>query len=108
MYESVKGKCPACGGSLFLGEGGYVTCSFIGCPNPSAPSELLGAISGKINEDLVRQIVREELEKRPQHIITINAGKRTKIEDVTKEIKDALRTQPMPTRPNPTVPERRG
>ena len=59
-------------------------------------------------EDLVRQIVREELEKRPQHIITINAGKRPNREDVIKEIKDALRTQPMPTRPNPIVPERRG
>lgn len=38
----VKGRCPACGTSgLFLGDGGYVTCSLIDCPNPSAADELL-------------------------------------------------------------------
>lgn len=38
----VQGKCPACGRtSLFLGDGGYVTCSIIDCPNPSAADELL-------------------------------------------------------------------
>lgn len=40
----VKGECPSCGWrALFLGEGGYVTCSVIGCENPSAPSEVLNA-----------------------------------------------------------------
>ncbi|MFG3136140.1 DUF6085 family protein [Streptomyces sp. NPDC048211] len=38
----VQGRCPACGGaSLFLGEGGHVTCSRIECPEPSAADELL-------------------------------------------------------------------
>lgn len=39
----VKGKCPACDSSdtLFVGEGGFLTCSLIGCPNPTAPAELL-------------------------------------------------------------------
>ncbi|MFE7233890.1 hypothetical protein ACFVAF_25135 [Streptomyces sp. NPDC057596] len=38
----VQGRCPACGGaSLFLGEGGHVTCSRLDCPNPSASDDLL-------------------------------------------------------------------
>jgi hypothetical protein len=38
----VQGRCPACGGnSLFLGEGGYVTCPRIDCPEPDAASTLL-------------------------------------------------------------------
>lgn len=38
----VKGCCPACGtAGLFLGDGGYVTCSLIGCPEPDAASTLL-------------------------------------------------------------------
>ena len=27
---------------MFVGEGGFVTCSGMACPNPSAPSEALG------------------------------------------------------------------
>ena len=43
-HPTVQGKCPACGWkSLFLGKGGYVTCSGFDCPNPSAATE---AISG--------------------------------------------------------------
>lgn len=38
----VQGHCPACGAtSLFLGEGGHVTCSRIDCPNPCAADDLL-------------------------------------------------------------------
>ncbi len=41
-FQSVQGQCPACrGNSLFLAEGGYVTCSRIDCPNPDAVSTLL-------------------------------------------------------------------
>jgi hypothetical protein len=40
--QDVKGRCPACGWtSLFLGDGGYVTCSRLECPNPSAADQLL-------------------------------------------------------------------
>ena len=43
-YPRVKGECLECGSrSLFVGKGGYVTCGYIGCPNPSAPSDELGA-----------------------------------------------------------------
>lgn len=42
MTAQVVGYCPACGGnSLFLGSGGYVTCSRIDCSNPSASSDIL-------------------------------------------------------------------
>ncbi|MFE3678705.1 hypothetical protein [Streptomyces griseus] len=38
----VAGSCPACGAaSLFLGEGGHVTCARIECPNPCAADDLL-------------------------------------------------------------------
>jgi hypothetical protein len=38
----VQGRCPACGrASLFLGNGGHVTCSIIDCPNPSEADDLL-------------------------------------------------------------------
>ncbi|MFJ6487127.1 hypothetical protein [Streptomyces californicus] len=38
----VQGRCPACGAaSLFLGEGGHVTCARTECPNPCATDDLL-------------------------------------------------------------------
>jgi hypothetical protein len=38
----VQGQCPACGrASLFLGSGGYVTCSVAKCPEPDAASTVL-------------------------------------------------------------------
>ncbi|SDL28672.1 hypothetical protein SAMN05421806_12569 [Streptomyces indicus] len=38
----VAGRCPACGhSSLFLGDGGYVTCSMRECPQPDAASTVL-------------------------------------------------------------------
>ena len=41
--ETVQGRCPACGSErLFLGAGGYVTCLWIECPDPTAPSKALG------------------------------------------------------------------
>lgn len=38
----VQGTCPACHStSLFLGNGGYVTCSRIDCPEPDAATTVL-------------------------------------------------------------------
>lgn len=38
----VRGHCPmGCGETLFLGSGGYVTCGYLSCPNPSAVTVLL-------------------------------------------------------------------
>lgn len=40
--SDVAGYCPmGCGTTLFLAEGGHVTCSYGMCPNPSAVDELL-------------------------------------------------------------------
>lgn len=39
----VQGRCPACGcSSLFLGNGGYVTCGLLGCPDPTAANRNIG------------------------------------------------------------------
>jgi hypothetical protein len=41
-YPKVAGACPrGCGETLFLAEGGHVTCALLGCPNPCAADELL-------------------------------------------------------------------
>jgi hypothetical protein len=41
-FPQVAGQCPACGkATLFMGEGGYLTCSLIDCPMPDAASRLL-------------------------------------------------------------------
>lgn len=41
-FPLVKGNCPAChSASLFLGDGGYVTCSRIDCPEPDAATTAL-------------------------------------------------------------------
>lgn len=39
----VKGYCPmGCGETLFIGPmHGYITCSFLGCPNAGAVTEIL-------------------------------------------------------------------
>ncbi|MEC3995047.1 hypothetical protein VSR01_16500 [Actinacidiphila sp. DG2A-62] len=41
-YPDVKGRCPACGGnSLFVAEGGYLTCRRVDCAEPDAAASLL-------------------------------------------------------------------
>lgn len=40
--RKVQGYCPmGCGDTLFLGSGGHITCSYIGCAEPDAVSTLL-------------------------------------------------------------------
>lgn len=42
MRPKIAGACPmGCGSTLFLGEGGHVTCSLLGCSRPGAADELL-------------------------------------------------------------------
>ncbi|MFE0353623.1 hypothetical protein ACFW2I_09025 [Streptomyces nigra] len=42
---AVYGSCPACGSaSLYLGDGGHITCSSSDCPRPQLADELLGEI----------------------------------------------------------------
>lgn len=40
--RAVTGYCPmGCGRTLFLADGGYVTCSYLHCPRPDAVADLL-------------------------------------------------------------------
>jgi hypothetical protein len=42
---TIQGYCPmGCGQTLFLGSGGYVTCSYLQCPKPDAVSVILADI----------------------------------------------------------------
>ena len=42
MSVRVQGVCPACGGrSLFVGDGAFITCSRLDCPEPDAVSSIL-------------------------------------------------------------------
>ena len=61
---NVKGVCPSCGNkTLFLGEGGYVTCSMIGCMNPGAASDLLEKPTAKDYQESVIANYREVRER---------------------------------------------
>lgn len=40
-HPAVAGNCPACGDSLFLGNGGGVTCMSVDCPDPARAAKLL-------------------------------------------------------------------
>lgn len=61
-YPRVRGVCPSCGGnSLFLGAGGYITCSIIGgCKQPDAAYV---ALEKRIQPDRLR----------PHHTVTIDS-----------------------------------
>ncbi|MFJ3278488.1 hypothetical protein [Streptomyces halstedii] len=76
----VQGRCPACGAvSLFLGEGGHVTCSRIDCPEPSAADQLLhgeaaaparaghvlAALGRRVPETLAKGIDRDDYALKP-------------------------------------------
>lgn len=40
--ETVQGRCPSCGSrSLFVGSGGYLTCGWSKCLNPTLISDLV-------------------------------------------------------------------
>lgn len=42
MSDRIRGFCPmGCGDTLFIADGGYITCSWHECPNPTAVAELL-------------------------------------------------------------------
>lgn len=41
-FPKVAGCCPmGCGSTLFLADGGHITCSLIGCPDPTKADDLL-------------------------------------------------------------------
>ena len=72
---TVVGYCPACGGSsLFLGDGGYVTCSRSDCPNRSAASDILDDREGHSQalSEVESRVRREVAEKIAQAITDID------------------------------------
>src|SRR5574343_1051347 len=74
-WPRVAGCCPACGGaSLFVGEGGYVTCSMRPCPDPTAVADLLerprGLDAEAVAARLVEVICRLDFDSR--HVRAIN------------------------------------
>lgn len=76
----VAGRCPACGGSsLFLGSGGYVTCSRSDCPVPDAAASIL--------ED-----------GETQHIVELRARDFTIRHPLIERLGDALMTCTLHTR----------
>ncbi len=71
-HPDIKGHCPACGwASLFVGEGGYITCSRLECPQPDAVSTLL--------ED-----------RETEHVVRLSADSWTVRHPLRERIGDAL------------------
>lgn len=53
----IRGRCPrGCGETLFIGLGGYVTCSYVNCPDPMAAHRML-------NEAELFQKIREVVQR---------------------------------------------
>lgn len=47
-YPRVQGECPmGCGSTLFVGAGGWITCSYIQCPDPTRVSDMLPKIGNR-------------------------------------------------------------
>lgn len=66
-WPRVAGCCPACGGaSLFVGEGGYVTCSMRPCPDPAAVADLLERPRGLDAESVAARLVEVICEMQDQ------------------------------------------
>lgn len=54
VHTAVQGRCPACrGASLFLGDGGHVTCSRLDCPTPTLADEYL---HGETDQPVIGEI----------------------------------------------------
>lgn len=71
-FPRVRGKCPmGCGEMLFLGEGGYVTCSWHDCPDPDAASRLLKFAEGF---EALRSGIRSELQRADDAMSGLGGG----------------------------------
>jgi hypothetical protein len=57
----IETRCPACGHqTLFLGSGGHLTCSWVGCPEPSVSAAV---------EQLQGRPSMAQIEALPRHIV---------------------------------------
>lgn len=69
QHPTVAGYCPACGGeSLFLGSGGFVTCSRLDCADPGAAADLLERGKRRAGSGPVLNITIDPPPPRPQLI----------------------------------------
>ncbi|MFJ2004769.1 DUF6085 family protein [Streptomyces chartreusis] len=66
---AVQGHCPACGwASLFVGDGGFLTCSRLECPQPDAAHQILATgeiehiVQFREDEFTIRHPARERLD----------------------------------------------
>jgi hypothetical protein len=66
--EQIANRCPACGGQVFIGKGGYLTCSVLSCPAPDAPSDAL-AENATLRRDAERLDGLSDLD--PSHVIKL-------------------------------------
>lgn len=104
----VQGRCPSCGAaSLFLGEGGHVTCSRIDCPNPCAADELLhgeaaapsragdvlAALGRRIPETLAKGIDRDDYALAPTSEPPVVATARIHVDVATADLPEFERAQ---------------
>lgn len=76
----VQGRCPACRRpSLFLGDGGHLTCAQLTCPNPCAADQLLAdqgpsGSAGPITAADIAEVTRYATETRPPALAHDGAG----------------------------------
>jgi hypothetical protein len=74
MSAKVQGFCPmGCGATLFLGSGGYVTCSYSNCPRPDAATVILE-------------------ERETEHLVTIDDNTFTVKHPLKERLDDAILT----------------
>lgn len=72
--NDIAGYCPmGCGRTLFVGEGGYVTCSLIGCPRPDAVADILA-------------------DRETEHVVKFDADTFTVRHPLRERLDDALMT----------------
>lgn len=72
----VQGYCPmGCGDTLFLGEGGFLTCSYLPCPRPDALAQIIGnketehVVDLGLSEFSIWHPLRERIEDETQNLI---------------------------------------
>lgn len=84
----VSNRCPACGGSMFIGAGGWITCSVIGCKSPSLDEALerarLDIIRASQLEYELAEARREALAMRVERDIEI--AKRVTLQAAARDI----------------------
>lgn len=70
--RAVQGYCPmGCGRTLFLADGGYVTCSYVRCPRPDAVADILA-------------------DRESEHIVVFSAGDFTIRHPLRERLGDSL------------------